>query len=51
MLNELMKQPGTIGYVVVNFDGIPVKHFPDDPVKMPAVQYAALIADLVVKTK
>ena len=51
MLNELMKQPGTIGYVVVNFDGIPVKHFPDDPIKMPAVQYAALIADLVVKTK
>jgi len=51
MLNELMKQPGTIGYVVINFDGIPVKHFPEDPVKMPAVQYAALIADLVVKTK
>ena len=51
MLNELMKNPGTIGYVVVNFDGIPVKHFPDDPIKMPAVQYAALIADLVVKTK
>ena len=31
--------------------GIPVKSFPDDPVKMPAVQYAALIADLVLKTK
>ena len=51
MLNELLKQPGTIGYVVINFDGIPVKSFPEDPVKMPAVQYAALIADLVVKTK
>ena len=31
--------------------GIPVKSYPEDPVKMPAVQYAALIADLVVKTK
>ena len=51
MLSEMMKQPGTIGYVVINFDGIPVKSYPDDPVKMPAVQYAALIADLVVKTK
>ncbi len=63
MLNELMKQPGTIGYVVINFDGkaplshfnstlgIPVKYFPEDSEKMPAVQYAALIADLVVKTK
>ena len=28
-----------------------MKSFPDDPVKMPAVQYAALIADLVLKTK
>ena len=48
MLHELMKQPGTIGYVVINFDGkllksliyfvgIPVKFFPEDPVKMPAV--------------
>ncbi len=28
-----------------------MKSYPEDPVKMPAVQYAALIADLVVKTK
>ena len=46
-----MAQEGAVGYVVINFDGIPVKSFPDDPVKMPAVQYAALIADLVVATK
>ena len=55
-----MKQPGAIGYVVINFDGknksvskcslgIPVKAFPED--KIPSVQYAALIADLVMKTK
>ena len=31
--------------------GVPVKQFPEDPEKMPAVQYAALIADLVVATK
>lgn len=36
---------------MINFDGIPVKQFPEDPDKMPAVQYAALIADLVVATK
>ena len=48
MINELMKNPGTIGYVLINFDGIPVKYFPE---ALPAVQYAALIADLVVKTK
>ena len=29
--------------------GIPVKSYPED--KIPAVQYAALIADLVMKTK
>ena len=56
-----MKQPGAIGYVVINFDGkrskktifmcigIPVKYYPED--KIPAVQYAALVADLVMKTK
>ena len=60
-LNEMMKQPGAIGYVVINYDGkkqalyitvaigIPVKAFPED--KIPSVQYAALIADLVMKTK
>ena len=31
--------------------GIPVKYFPDGPGQMPSVQYAALIADLVVATK
>ena len=43
-----MQQPGAIGYVLVNFDGIPVKHFPED---LPAVQYSALVSDLVMKTK
>ena len=51
ILNGLMREEGAIGYVVINFDGIPVKHFPEDPEKMPAVQYASLIADLVVATK
>ena len=49
-LNLLMSQPGAIGYVVINYDGIPVKAFPDEE-SLPAVQYAALIADLVKKTK
>ena len=48
-LTEMMKQPGAIGYVVVNYDGIPVKSFPEDTI--PSVQYAALVADLVMKTK
>ena len=43
-----MQQPGAMGYVLVNYDGIPVKHFPDS---LPAVQYSALISDLVMKTK
>mgnify|MGYP000751525201 CR=1 FL=1 len=43
-----MAQPGSIGYVLINYDGIPVMHKPDD---VPAVQYAALVADLVMKTK
>ena len=47
-LNSLMQQPGAIGYVLVNFDGIPVEHFPEE---LPAVQYAALVSDLVMKTK
>ena len=43
-----MNQPGAIGYVLINYDGIPVKHTPED---VPAVQYSALISDLVMKTK
>jgi len=43
-----MNNPGAIGYVLINFDGIPVKHFPES---LPAVQYSALISDLVMKTK
>ena len=43
-----MQEEGAIGYVLVNFDGIPVmKH----PKNLPAVQYAALVSDLVMKTK
>jgi len=34
--------------VLINYDGIPVKHFPED---CPAVQYSALVSDLVMKTK
>jgi len=43
-----MNQPGAIGYVLINYDGIPVKHFPEE---CPAVQYSALVSDLVMKTK
>ena len=43
-----MSQEGAIGYVLINYDGIPVKHFPED---CPAVQFSALISDLVMKTK
>ena len=43
-----MQQPGAIGYVLINFDGIPVKYFPED---QPAVQISALVSDLVMKTK
>lgn len=45
-----MEQPGAIGYVLVNFDGIPVLSVPNDKPAL-AVQYAALISDLVMKTK
>ena len=44
----LMAQPGAIGYVLINFDGIPVMHYPED---LPEVQYSALVIDLVMKTK
>ena len=43
-----MAQPGAIGYVLINFDGIPVKYFPET---LPAVQISALVSDLVMKTK
>ena len=43
-----MNQPGAIGYVLINFDGIPVKYYPEET---PYVQYAALVSDLVMKTK
>ena len=47
-LERLMKNQGAMGYVLVNFDGIPVMKSPDT---LPAVQYAALISDLVMKAK
>ena len=28
-LNMLLTKPGVEGYVVINFDGIPVKYHPD----------------------
>ena len=43
-----MECPGAVGYVLINYDGIPVKHFPEN---VPSVQYAALVSDLVMKTK
>ena len=43
-----MAQPGVIGYVLINFDGIQVKYFPES---LPAVLISALVSDLVVKTK
>ena len=48
-LAHLLSQPGIEGYVVINYDGIPVRSYPEN--KIPAVQYAALVADLVSKTK
>ena len=41
---NLMNQQGAVGYVLINFDGIPVKYYPES---IQAVQYAALIADLI----
>ena len=43
-----MAQDGASGYVLINFDGIPVKYLPET---LPAVQISALISDLVMKTK
>lgn len=44
-----MDEPGALGYVLINYDGIPVKAYPEDFPQ--AVQYSALISDLVMKTK
>ena len=43
-----MANDGAQGYVLINFDGIPVK---SKPAELPAVQIAALVSDLVMKTK
>eukprot|EP00345_Euplotes_harpa_P013143 CAMPEP_0168336752 /NCGR_PEP_ID=MMETSP0213-20121227/11750_1 /TAXON_ID=151035 /ORGANISM="Euplotes harpa, Strain FSP1.4" /LENGTH=123 /DNA_ID=CAMNT_0008342047 /DNA_START=11 /DNA_END=382 /DNA_ORIENTATION=- len=48
-LSELMTKTGVEGYVVINYDGIPVKSHPENSI--PAVQYAALVTDLITKTK
>ena len=48
-LNNLMQQEGAKGYVLINFDGIPVRAEPEN--EKENVQYAALFADLVLKTK
>ena len=48
-LSHLLSEPGVEGYIVINYDGIPVRSCPENNIL--AVQYAALIADLVSKTK
>ena len=50
-LAQLMSLPGMIGYVVINFDGIPVKYFPEGEDVIKPVQYAALFSDLVKHTR
>ena len=50
-LAQLMSLPGMIGYVVINFDGIPVKYFPESEDVIKPVQYAALFSDLVKHTR
>ena len=49
-IKALRAQPGSEGYVLINFDGIPIRHDLDPKYGDP-VQYAAQIADLVMKTK
>ena len=44
-LNHLKSQDGFQGFVLINFDGIPVQKYPEDFEQ--AVQYSALIADLI----
>lgn len=46
ILQLLLNEISSIDYLNL---GIPVRSYPED--KIPAVQYAALIADLVMKTK
>ncbi|CAI2384636.1 unnamed protein product [Moneuplotes crassus] len=48
-LTGLLSEPGVEGYIVINYDGIPVRSYPEN--NELSVQYAALIADLVAKTK
>ena len=52
-----MKQDGAEGYVLINFDGIPVmfdsksKDKGSEITPAIAVQYSALVSDLIMKTK
>merc|ERR1719183_2726648 len=54
-LDSMMKQEGAYGYVLISYDGIPVKLFPEPDEEgkseIDSVQYAALFADLVKKTQ
>ena len=64
-LDKLMREEGTIGYCLINFDGkfrlklivkgVPIKYQPKRPDNKEdedkAIQYAALISDLMAKTK
>eukprot|EP00922_Rhytidocystis_sp_ex-Travisia-forbesii_P005437 GHVS01007939.1.p1 GENE.GHVS01007939.1~~GHVS01007939.1.p1 ORF type:complete len:158 (-),score=39.21 GHVS01007939.1:49-522(-) len=45
----ISENPSITGYIVLNADGIPVKHHEDVPYNK-AVQYAALISDLCAKS-
>ena len=48
-LSHLLAEPGVEGYFVINYDGVPVRSYPEN--NDLAVQYAELVADLVSRTK
>ena len=50
-MKDLMAQPGVIGYVIFNADGIPLRKSDKTISNEKAVQYAALVSDLWTVSK
>ena len=51
LLKGVTQHPGVKGFIIVNSEGIPIRHSFDDADRALAIQYAGLLQQMAMKTK
>lgn len=51
LLKNVTQHPGVKGFIIVNSEGIPIRHSFDETDRALAIQYAGLLQLLAMKTK